>query len=537
MTPLFGWKKNQSDYGLRYCLALLSLCSVSLGGETVRTCPFRYVLHTVAQKVGLDPTQGNFISDEAIPVGIWIDSWARRTYDAQDWPEWTVTKAFAPAGHVVPWDYLSGFSSHNPVTTKLGRIFAVYLVDPSTTNAPVETDYTLTPSGIHVGYEHGTNVWIKYIAPAPRFTAEVWNSTNIYKINEVAYSYTTGEVYRSKSNGNLGHDPATTFSLPMDPVVEAPAIPPPTTEMTQDWVPDNPGVIAQDQIVDVLYESDAGIPDPPPANTRFNLGVLDVDGNELANEVVISTGAESIATLLATLVTQLIADMDLSTFTITSTGTTVRLQDASNFSIFVAFWGLIFEPNQNVPVHQIQVYNAGFSAASGQPKITRITITDATTYLGYIYSLKMIGADGVEHIVYYTSTLFDSSAQILQGLIDAKLASSDTFWTTVQLIFDPTNLTLDVAIKDNASTDVRVDLPVPPAGGAWWELVPFPLALADQVIRGATGDVLKEWGQFPEGQAEEQAVGQEAGVRAGAFSVSDAPLTQQVKPSSRYRIP
>jgi hypothetical protein len=105
----------------------------------------------------------------------------------------------------------------------------------------------------------------------------------------------------------------------------------------------------------------------------------------------------------------------------------------------------------------------------------------------------------------------------------------------VQFTFDTSALTLDVAISDNASTDVHVDAPPPPAGGAWWELVPFPLALADQIIRGANADVLKEWGQTPEGQAEEQAVGSETAVRAQAFT-SQQTLTEERKPTSRYQL-
>ncbi len=512
-----------------YCLALLLVCGVSSGEEIVRIIPFRQVLHTVAERVGMDPLQGNFITDEAIPVGKFIDQWTRRTYDAQDWPEWTITKQFVPIDHVVPWDYVVG-----EVTTKIGRVFSVFLVDPATTDAPIETDYMFTPNGVHVGYEHGTYVWIKFIAPAPRFTAEVWRSSQIYQQDDVTYSYTTGEVYRSTSNGNIGHDPANNFALPLDPPVEAPAITPPQVEMIQDFVPDNPGVIAQDQIVDVPYELD--VADPLPANTRFNLAVLDVDGNELANENVISSGVESLATLLATLTAQLIADGDLSSFTITSDPTTIRLQDASNFSITLAFWGSFGGPNVNVPIHQIQVYNPGMGATAGVPRITRITITDATTYLGKIYTLEMIGASGVRHAVQYTSTLLDSSAQILQGLINAVAASIDTFWVAVQLTFDPVNLTLDVAIKDNASTDVHVDSAAAPAGGAWWELVPFPLMLADQVIRGSTADVLKEWGQTQEGVLEEQAVPSETTIRTNAVTPSNAPLTEQTAGKSRYRL-
>src|SRR6266508_5913483 len=78
-----------------------------LAEEEMRTVNFRDdVLHAVADKLGLDPDQSNFLTNQAIPIGKFIDQWVRRTYDARDWPEWTITDQFVPTNHVVPYDYL-----------------------------------------------------------------------------------------------------------------------------------------------------------------------------------------------------------------------------------------------------------------------------------------------------------------------------------------------------------------------------------------------------------------------------------------------
>lgn len=514
----------------------------------MRTCPFREVLHTVAEKVGMDPSQGNFQTDEAIPIGKWINQWVRRQYDGVDYPEWTVTHQFVPnnVNHIVLWDaYAIDLTAQaRPAGTlvKLGRIIAVYLVNPATTNAPIETDYTLTPNGVHVGYDHGSSVWIKYIAPAPRFTAEVWSSSRTYKQDEAAYSSTTGEVYRSKSNSNRGHDPATSFSLPLDPEVESPAIPPPTLEMTQDWVPDNPGIALLPQILVVSFATVS--PPPPPSDTPangefFTVIIQDLEGNVLGEGADTADGSTPLTTIITNVATALGTDLG-GNFTVTpDTANKLITVEGTNYA------GAFTANNSNfrtvepishfLKVVATQTYTPALAAATGLPRITRITITDSTTYPGFIYALEMIGTDGELHRVEYTSQIYDSSAQILQGLVSAVAASDDTFWETVQLAFDPDGLTLDVSIFDNASTDVHVDAPPPPAGGAWWELTPFPLALADQVIRGATADVLKEWGQTQEGMAEEQVVSQEAGIRTNAVSPSNAPLTEQLT-TSRYRL-
>lgn len=509
----------------------------------MRIIPFREVLHAIAYKNGMDPQQGNFITDEAIPIGRFIDQWMRRSYDAQDWPEWTLTQQFTPTNHVVAWDYTAVIGTRRGVTlTKLGRILAVYLIDPRTTNAPVETDYTLQDDGVHVGYEHGSSVWIEFIAPAPRFTAEAWNSSQVYKQDEVTYSSTTGEVYKSKSNGNRNHDPATTFGLPEAPNVEAPEIPPPDVQVTQDWTPDQPGIAVQNQITVITFIAAATfatpIPDPPPVNTEFYISVYDTDGNLLGDELHTATGSESIDAIITAMTTALQGVGGLSGFTITAdlAANTITLEAAQSFICAQSFYQFVDGITHLMRTVNTQTYIPALAASAGQPRIARITLTDATTYPGNVYTLEMIGVDGVSHAVQYESTLFDSSAQILQGLVFAVQDSTDTFWETVQLAIDPANLTLDTSIFDNASTDVHIDAPAPPAGGAWWELVPFPLQLADQVIRGATADVLKEWGQFPEGVGEEQAVGVEAGIRSSSLSPSSTPLTEQTVQGSRYRV-
>ena len=242
----------------------------------MRTVNFKSdVLWAVADKMGLDPEQSNFLTNQAIPIGKSIDQWVRRVYDARDWPELTLTDQFAPASHIVPYDYVpSGIFNATPKT--IGRVIKVFLVDPDTTDAPIDTDFTLQDRGVHVGYDHGTTVWIRYITPPPRFTAVQWSSSEIYAKDDVVYSYRTGECYRSRVNNNLGHDPATAFSVPPHQINDQ-DLPPAPVVITQERTPPNVGSALRNEIL-VISFSDAITgttpTDPPEAGTDFNVSCV-----------------------------------------------------------------------------------------------------------------------------------------------------------------------------------------------------------------------------------------------------------------------
>src|SRR4051794_3769897 len=110
---------------MKIIICALVMCVITLSkGEPMRTVNFRDgVLHAIAYKLGLDPDQSNFLTNQAIPIGTYIDEWVRRTYDGRDWPEWTLTDQFTPANHIVPYDYLP--PGLGATQRKLGRILKV----------------------------------------------------------------------------------------------------------------------------------------------------------------------------------------------------------------------------------------------------------------------------------------------------------------------------------------------------------------------------------------------------------------------------
>jgi hypothetical protein len=508
----------------------------------VRTLPFRDVLQAVAYKLGLDPDQSNFLTNEAIAIGTFTDEWVRRVYDARDWPEWVATHQFVPnSNHIVTWDSVATDLVIPPsvvgTMVKLGRVLKVYLIDPRTTSTPVDTPFTLKDEGVHVGYEHGSTVWIRYMLPPPRFTAVVWNPGTIFAKDDVTYSSNSGMVYKSKSNGNQNHDPVTAFSLPPHPIVAQPAVPPPTVQIIQPLSLDNVGLVARPQIMTINMRAFTpptigSLPDPPPLGSAWVITVADNNGVFLGTASHSATGAELLSAIATDLKTQLGAIAGI-TASVNTTTLVITLQAAFGFQTQQQTYQPPSDISRNMQVIITQNFIPASAPGLGLPQITRITITAATTYPGAIYSILAVDSLGASHSVSYASQIYDTSQQIAQGLILAIEASSDAYWRTTSTIFDPNALTLDVLTNDAASVDTSITT----TGSPWWELVPFPKAIADQVIRGAYADLLKEWGQSDKGSAEEQQVPTEAALTTERFTTTPDPtLTGQQSPLSRYKV-
>jgi hypothetical protein len=498
----------------------------------MRTTKFRDVLWQTARKMGLEPNE-NFMVTEAIALGQYLNQWVDRTFPSRDLPEWTTIHQFAPdTNHIVPWDAFA-VDLAGGTMVKLGTVFEVYLIDPSTTYAPTATDYTEQPEGIHVGFEHGTYVWIKYQEPPPRFTAESWLADQNYVLDDVAYSYTTGEVYRSKATGNQGHDPATSFSVP-PPNPQPPIVL--DTELIQELIIGNPGATAQPQLVDVIFvlPDPDPIPDPPLVNTLFSVQVFDPNGVSLAIVSTTANGVDTLATIVNQLSNQLISA--LPTFTVGPGGPafSIRLGNASNFTVSGLFRGF-HGPFRNVPVNQIQPNIVGVSPVPGEPQVIQFGLTAAQVVPGTIYTLTFRDVAGGAHIITYVAVTGDDAGQILIALVTlvANAAMTDPFFIDVICAVDLTSLVATFSTTTAISLSAEMVLP----GSPWWELVMFPRTLANMVIRGGYADILKEWGQTDKGAAEEQGAVGEGQIAAGKFEPTSVnTMTEQQTTNSRYKL-
>jgi hypothetical protein len=183
---------------------------------------------------------------------------------------------------------------------------------------------------------------------------------------------------------------------------------------------------------------------------------------------------------------------------------------------------------------QVQAYVASGPPTPGTDQITTITFSDYYVVAGIPYILEFRGEDGVAHTVSYTSLPSDGLPDIMQGLLDAINAAkaTDSFF---EIVFGSiVGNTMNFQTSRRVSLDATLGL----AGASlYWELRQFPLALVEQVVRGASADALKEDGRSDVGMAEEQLMPTEAAVRAAVVTGKQyLPLADQQAQDSRYAV-
>jgi hypothetical protein len=516
---------------IRFTLLIGLLAFTTLEGTEVRTARFRDVLWSVAHKAGYSPESGNFISNQAIPIGEYINDWVSRLYTQEDWPEWTKVIQVAPdANHIVPYETTAaGVFSATPY--KIGRVITVYLIDPKTTRAPITTRYSLREDGIHCGYEHGTNVWIKYLEPPPTFTAVPWRSELTYAKNEPVYSPFTGECYKSLVNNNRNHNPSANLSPPPDLTIEE----------TQELDRAEPGIAAQTQIVEchvapafVGANGQPVIPDPIPLNYSFTLEIDDTSGTPLGAHSQVQGGTTSTVDLLAALKVMFDAD-SLPGFTFTVIGPNKFRIESTTTEFVVKLWRYFpdtVEPWMTLRYVQVQPFAAEVSGTDGAPQQLKITVGENAFIPGAIYSATITELDGTEHTVEYASNTYDTRNQILNGILLAIGTSTDQVVNTIGTALNTTEPSATLSLTRTLGVMVQVR---PPAS-QFWQLVPFPEALFNPVVRGAGATLMGEWDQTDKQSVEEGKVGAETGASRGDFEPTQtAVLTTQQQARSRYK--
>src|SRR5437868_13951251 len=99
---------------------------------------------------------------------------------------------------------------------------------------------------------------------------------------------------------------------------------------------------------------------------------------------------------------------------------------------------------------------------------------------------------------------------------------------------DVTNGLLDIVTPTPGGIHLTQKL----AGTIWWQIVPFPFELVVACVRGATAEVLIEWGQLQPGMAAQQTVVQEVSNRVSITADQQyspqGPKTANAGGKSRY---
>jgi len=459
-------------------------------------------------QAGLDPAKDRTGADTAALVSS-INKWVRKLANEEDFPEWTTIEARTPdVNHVVPLN-ATGFSGA-PGLSQMDRLLRVYLLDPRITDGPLDIPFRRLSNGVWVGFEHGAQVWMKFMLPVPQFTSTPWNVQNTYSVGDLVYSKRAGEVFKSRVNGNIGHDPSLAFThQPLPPVV------------TQTAENNNPGLAAQTKIIDLYFTTNSDVipPDVPPDLSQFYCPILNPDSSLLTSATVLADGVTNLSDIITNMRNTLAADPFLSTFIITAdpANKKIRFENASDFYLIrpLGSSAPFYVPNGG-PIYylttiQVQSFLPVVSGAAGAPQITQVTLATDDVVIGATYTLEVTDESNEIHSVDYTSEN-ESDLGILAGLTMAIDNSSDTFFQGVGrsiLAGSPNVLSL------TTQTPVGVRVTLNQDANPYWEKVPFPYALADQVVRGVYADWLKSEGQHTKGMAEEQLVPTEQQNRVG----------------------
>lgn len=507
----------------------------------MRTASYRDdVLYGLAYKAGLDPVNKELLKDEAAAFATFINSWVRRTWDEMDWPEWTLTQEFEPdTSHYVSFDARPVGAGRNPALPQIGRPLKVYLVNPELMRGPVDTPFKMLNKGIHVGFDHGETVWIKFVPRAPQFTATPWDSSIKYRRGDLTYSPLSGECYKSKSSGNQGHDPS--FQLSGDL----------TTELTQAGTPPDPGVPARPKITQIGLKGVTPAPDPPDTPLAGANWVIDIwEGPQtngippvLAHVTHTATGSETLAAILANLTSQLNTALSPTGFIVTKddAALTIRIEHASQFVVGVATYLAVTTPGSLSPVilrklkvAQVQAYQPGIAPSPGTPRRFTVTIPQDQVREDAVYTLDFLDCDGEEHTASYQAMGTDSVPQILDGLVQAIRNSTDVYFEGVSAATDSTLGILTLSTFD-LTTSLTAGYEVD--SSTWWEQMLFPYVLIEPVVRGAYADYLRSEGQTDKGTAEEQGAVSDEGAQVGKqIGPAYDPLTDQQRPAPRYRV-
>jgi hypothetical protein len=170
------------------------------------------------------------------------------------------------------------------------------------------------------------------------------------------------------------------------------------------------------------------------------------------------------------------------------------------------------------------------------PKQITLSISSEQVLPGETYHLCFVSMDDREHDVEYISLPTDGAQQILSGLAAAVVAlqGADPFFSGVQSSLDLLSPSLTFTIAPTIAK-ASLDAVISPPGSLWWTYIAFPLAIVDQVVRGAYADALREQGQPDKAGPEEQQVPTEQTIHTAAFASKQYDgLSDQQVPHSRY---
>jgi len=158
------------------------------------------LLIPMVQKMGIT-TDNNLLVDLAKAYAAFVNSAVKKLHDRFDFPDFVLLEQRTPdSNHYVAWE--------QPSLKIIHRALKVYQRDPRVTIPQFEIPFRTDATGVHVGYDHGTNIWLKYMEPAPQYPGSIWFSTITYNLGDrVLDANGDGNCYTAIQGSNTNHQP------------------------------------------------------------------------------------------------------------------------------------------------------------------------------------------------------------------------------------------------------------------------------------------------------------------------------------------
>jgi hypothetical protein len=149
--------------------------------------------------MGFDPL-ADFQSNIALSYATFVNIGVKKLHDRFDLPDWVLIEQRTPdTNHYISFEQLGQNVIH--------RVLKVFQRDPRVTIPQCDVPFRLDSNGVHVGYDHGTTVWLRYMQPAPQYAGVLWSSATTYQTGYRVVDPTSFESYVSLQNSNLNHQP------------------------------------------------------------------------------------------------------------------------------------------------------------------------------------------------------------------------------------------------------------------------------------------------------------------------------------------
>jgi hypothetical protein len=247
------------------------------------------------------------------------------------------------------------------------------------------------------------------------------------------------------------------------------------------------------------------------------VAVLDANNTLIGDATVTADGIKTLKALWDAMLAILGPKLTGFTLAVLSTPLSLRITNLSGFKVNATYsvGGIAVYP---LNVKQGQAYVPASPGSLATPKQIKLSISESEVIPTATYHLCFTSLDGKQHEVQYVSAGSDGAEQILIGLMNqiVALQGADPFFGSIQSTLDPSPaVTFTIA---TTIAKASLDAVALPPGSIWWDYVAFPLALVDQVVRGAYADALKEEGQPDKGGPEEQQVPNEQSIRSAAYA-------------------